>query len=147
MQALVGAEERLKQIAADLVSHFENRVAALSGKAMIICMSRAICVKLYDQIVALRPAWHSPDDNAGTIKVVMTGSASDPQDWQPHIGTKARRDLLAKRVKDPNDSLQLVIVRDMWLTGFDAPSMIAVELENFKHCLVIHDPWAKEPFP
>ena len=123
VQALVGAEARLKMVAADLVSHFENRVAALSGKAMIVCMSRAICVRFYDQIVALRPDWHSLDDNEGTIKIVMTGSASDPQEWQPHIGTKARRDLLAKRVKDPNDPLQLVIVRDMWLTGFDAPSM------------------------
>lgn len=123
VQALVGAEARVKLIAADLVTHFENRVSALSGKALIVCMSRAICVKLYDQIVALRPDWHSPNDNEGTIKIVMTGSASDPQDWQPHIGTKARRDLLAKRVKDPNDPLQLVIVRDMWLTGFDAPSM------------------------
>lgn len=123
VQALVGAEERLKLVAADLVSHFENRIAALDGKAMIVCMSRAICVKLYDQIIALRPDWHSTDDNKGTIKVVMTGSASDPEDLQPHIGTKARRDLLAKRAKDPNDPLKLVIVRDMWLTGFDAPSM------------------------
>ncbi|MGI0492932.1 type I restriction endonuclease subunit R [Alkalinema pantanalense CENA528] len=130
VQALVGAEARLKLVAADLVTHFENRVSALSGKAMIVCMSRAICVKLYDQIVALRPDWHSPDDNEGTIKIVMTGSASDPQDWQPHIGTKARRDLLAKRVKDPNDPLQLVIVRDMWLTGFDAPSMHTMYIDK-----------------
>ncbi|MCJ2541531.1 type I restriction endonuclease subunit R [Thermostichus vulcanus] len=130
VQALVGAEERLKLVAADLVSHFENRVAALKGKAMIVCMSRAICVKLYNQIVALRPDWHSPDDNEGTIKIVMTGSAADPQDWQPHIGTKARRDLLAKRVKDPNDPLQLVIVRDMWLTGFDAPSMHTIYIDK-----------------
>src|ERR1700693_1591925 len=86
-------------------------------------MSRRIGVALYDQIVALRPEWHSDDDAAGTTKVVMTGSAADPQGWQPHIGTKARRDLLAKRVKDPKDELKLVIVRDMWLTGFDAPSM------------------------
>lgn len=130
VQALVGAEQRLKLVAADLVNHFENRVAALQGKAMIVCMSRAICVKLYDQIVALRPDWHSPDDNEGTIKIVMTGSASDPQDWQPHIGNKARRDLLAKRVKDPKDSLQLVIVRDMWLTGFDAPSMHTMYIDK-----------------
>lgn len=130
VQALVGAEARLKLIAADLVSHFENRVSALSGKALIVCMSRAICVKLYDQIVALRPDWHSLDDNEGTIKIVMTGSAADPQDWQPHIGTKARRDLLAKRVKDPNDPLQLVIVRDMWLTGFDAPSIHTMYIDK-----------------
>jgi type I restriction enzyme R subunit len=123
VQALVGAEKRLKLVAADLVSHFENRVAALQGKAMIVCMSREICVKLYNQIIALRPDWHSDNDNEGKLKIVMTGSASDPQEWQQHIGTKARRDLLAKRMKDPNDPLQLVIVRDMWLTGFDAPCM------------------------
>jgi type I restriction enzyme R subunit len=123
VQALVGAEQRLKLVASDLVNHFENRVAALQGKAMIVCMSRAICVKLYDQIVALRPDWHSPNDNERTIKIVMTGSATDPPDWQPHIGNKARRDQLAKRSKDPEDPLKLVIVRDMWLTGFDAPSM------------------------
>ncbi|MCI3280409.1 type I restriction endonuclease subunit R [Synechococcus sp. PCC 6717] len=123
VEALVGSENRLKLVAADLVSHFENRVAALAGKAMIVCMSRAICVKLYHQIIALRPDWHSDNDNEGKIKIVMTGSASDPQEWESHIGTKARRELLAKRLKDPNDPLQLVIVRDMWLTGFDAPAL------------------------
>jgi type I restriction enzyme R subunit len=123
IQALVGAEKRLQMVAADLVNHFENRVAALNGKAMVVCMSRPICVALYNQITALRPEWHSDDDNTGMIKVVMTGSASEPQAWQSHIGTKARRDLLAKRAKDPKDPLQIVIVRDMWLTGFDAPSM------------------------
>jgi len=130
VQALVGAEARLKLVAADLVTHFENRISALSGKAMIVCMSRAICVKLYDEIIALRPDWHSADDNEGTIKIVITGDASDPQDWQPHIGTKARGDLLAKRVKDPNDPLQLAIVRDMWLTGFDAPSMHTMYIDK-----------------
>lgn len=123
VEALVGAEKRLALVAEDLVRHFEDRVAALDGKAMIVCMSRRICVALYTALVELRPAWHSDDDKAGTVKVVMTGSAADPQDWQPHIGNKARRDLLAKRAKDPDDPLQLVIVRDMWLTGFDAPSM------------------------
>lgn len=123
IEALVGAKERLAMVAEDLVRHFEDRVAALEGKAMVVCMSRRICVALYDAIVALRPDWHSDDDAAGRIKIVMTGSASDPQEWQPHIGAKARRDLLAKRAKDPNDPLQLVIVRDMWLTGFDAPAM------------------------
>ncbi|NVZ11683.1 type I restriction endonuclease subunit R [Allochromatium humboldtianum] len=123
IEALVGAKERLAMVAEDLVQHFEDRVAALEGKGMVVCMSRRICVALYDAIVALRPDWHSADDAAGRIKIVMTGSAADPQEWQPHIGTKARRDLLAKRAKDPNDPLQLVIVRDMWLTGFDAPSM------------------------
>ncbi|EXJ13936.1 type I restriction endonuclease subunit R [Imhoffiella purpurea] len=123
VEALVGAEQRLAMVAEDLVQHFEDRVAALDGKAMVVCMSRRICVALYDAIVAQRPDWHSDEDGAGRIKVVMTGSAADPQAWQPHIGTKTRRDLLAKRAKDPSDPLQLVIVRDMWLTGFDAPSM------------------------
>ena len=123
VEALVGADKRLAQVAADIVRHFEDRVAALDGKAMIVCMSRRICVKLYDEIVRLRPHWHSDDDNAGVIKIVMTGSASDPPDWQRHIGNKARRDLLAKRARDPDDPLKLVIVRDMWLTGFDAPCM------------------------
>ena len=93
------------------------------AKAMVVCMSRRICVKLYDEIVKLRPDWHSADDNAGAVKIVMTGAASDPQEWQQHIGNKARRDLLAKRARDPKDPLKLVIVRDMWLTGFDAPCM------------------------
>lgn len=123
VEALVGSEKRLAMVAADLVRHFEDRVAALDGKAMVVCMSRRICVALYDQIVALRPDWHSADDALGTVKVVMTGSAADRPEWQPHIGTKARRDLLAKRAKDAKDPLKLVIVRDMWLTGFDAPSM------------------------
>ncbi|RFP52717.1 MAG: type I restriction endonuclease subunit R [Limnothrix sp. CACIAM 69d] len=138
VQALVGADSRLKLVAADLVQHFENRVAALTGKAMIVCMSRSICVKLYDQIIALRPDWHSADDNAGRIKIVMTGAAADPLEWQPHIGNKARRDLLAKRLKDPNDSLQLVIVRDMWLTGFDAPDLhtMYVDKPMKGHCLM-----------
>jgi type I restriction enzyme R subunit len=123
VEALVGSEKRLSMVAADLVRHFEDRVAAMDGKAMVVCMSRRICVALYQHIVALRPDWHSDDDAAGKIKIVMTGSAADPQAWQTHIGTKGRRDLLAKRAKDPKDSLKLVIVRDMWLTGFDAPSM------------------------
>ncbi|KPL53945.1 DEAD/DEAH box helicase [Prosthecomicrobium hirschii] len=123
VEKLVGTEKRLALIAEDLVRHFEDRLAALDGKGMIVCMSRRICVALYDKIVALRPDWHSDDDAAGTIKIVMTGAASDPVGWQRHIGGKARRDLLAKRAKDPADPLKLVIVRDMWLTGFDAPSM------------------------
>lgn len=123
IEALVGATNRLKLIAADLVQHFDDRVAAMNGKAMVVGMSRRICVALYNEIIALRPNWHSDDDNAGIVKVVMTGSAADPQEWQPHVGNKARRDLLAKRAKNPDDPLRLVIVRDMWLTGFDAPSM------------------------
>ncbi|MDI9331427.1 MAG: type I restriction endonuclease subunit R [Alphaproteobacteria bacterium] len=123
VEALVGSDKRLALVAKDMVAHFEDRVAALDGKAMVVCMSRRICVKLYDEIIKLRPDWHSVDDNAGAVKIVMTGAASDPQEWQQHIGNKARRDLLAKRARDPKDPLKLVIVRDMWLTGFDAPCM------------------------
>jgi type I restriction enzyme, R subunit len=123
IEALVGADKRLALVAQDMVKHFEDRVVGLDGKAMVVCMSRRICVKLYQEIVRLRPDWDSSDDNAGAIKIVMTGAASDPQDWQQHIGNKARRDLLAKRARDPKDPLKMIIVRDMWLTGFDAPSM------------------------
>lgn len=130
VEALVGSERRLKMVAADLVAHFEARVEAMDGKAMIVCMSRRICVDLYKEIVALRPGWHSDDDAEGLVKIVMTGSASDPESWQPHIGGKARRDLLAKRAKNPKDLLKLVIVRDMWLTGFDAPSMHTMYIDK-----------------
>ncbi|MCC8420170.1 type I restriction endonuclease subunit R [Photorhabdus thracensis] len=123
VEALVGSNKRLALVAQDMVTHFEDRVAALEGKAMVVCMSRRICVALYDEIIKLRPDWHSMDDNAGSVKIVMTGAASDPHDWQQHIGNKTRRDLLAKRARDPQDPLKLVIVRDMWLTGFDAPCM------------------------
>jgi len=123
IEALVGSEKRLRLVAEDLVRHYEDRVQAMDGKAMIVCMSRRICVALYNGITRLRPDWHSDDDEKGVIKIVMTGAAADPQDWQPHIGGKARRELLAKRAKDPDDPLKLVIVRDMWLTGFDAPCM------------------------
>ena len=123
VEALVGAEARLNMVAADLVDHFESRVDAMDGKAMIVCMSRRICIALYEAIIAIRPDWHSTDDDKGKIKVVMTGSASDPKDWQQHIGNTARRDLLAKRIKKSDNELKIVLVRDMWLTGFDAPSM------------------------
>jgi type I restriction enzyme, R subunit len=125
VEALVGSDKRLALVAADLVKHFEDRAAALEGKAMVVCMSRRICVALHDAIVKLRPQWDSDDDEAGAIKVVMTGAASDPPAWQPHIGKrpKARRELIAKRAKGAADPLKLVIVRDMWLTGFDAPCM------------------------
>lgn len=123
VEALVGADDRLSLVAEDLVRHFEARIAALDGKAMVVCMSRRICVALYDAVVRLRPEWHDPDDMAGAVKVVMTGSAADPALWQPHIGSKKRRDDLAKRARNPKDPLKLVIVRDMWLTGFDAPCM------------------------
>jgi type I restriction enzyme R subunit len=132
VEALVGSEKRLNMVAEDLVKHFENRVVALNGKAMIVCMSRRICVALYDAIVKLRPAWHIDDDDAGAIKVVMTGAASDPPAWQAHIGkrSKARREGLAGRAKDAHDPLKLVIVRDMWLTGFDAPSMHTMYIDK-----------------
>ncbi len=130
VEKLVGSKKRLEMVAADLVAHLEDRLAAMDGKAMVVCMSRRICVALYDEIVALRPEWHSDDDKTGAVKVVMTGSAADVPAWQPHIGNKARRDLLAKRAKDPADPLRLVIVRDMWLTGFDAPSMHTMYIDK-----------------
>ena len=123
VEALVGADKRSQQIVLDMVTHFERRLEGLGGKAMGVCMSRRICVKLYDEIIKLRPDWHSDDDTQGVIKIVMSGSASDPVDWQQHIGNKRRRDLLAKRARNPDDPLKIVLVRDMWLTGFDAPCM------------------------
>jgi type I restriction enzyme R subunit len=122
-EAMVGTEKRIGLIAADLVKHFEDRESAMPGKALIVGMSRRICVDLYAAIVKLRPDWHDGDDEKGAIKVVMTGSASDPPEWQPHIRNKPRRERLAKRFKDAGDPLKLVIVRDMWLTGFDCPCM------------------------
>ena len=123
LEPVVGAEKRVKQIAVDMVAHFEQRLAALEGKAMVVCMSRRICIDLYRELVSLRPDWDNDDDGKGSIKVVMTGSASDPLDWQPHIRNKARREALAQRFRDPDDPLKVVLVRDMWLTGFDAPSL------------------------
>jgi type I restriction enzyme R subunit len=121
LEKLVGAAPRLQQVAEDLVSHFEARTATLDGKAMIVAMSRDICVQLYNAIVRLRPEWHDPDPERGAIKIVMTGSASDKPELQPHIYNKQTKKRLEKRFKDVNDPLKLVIVRDMWLTGFDAP--------------------------
>lgn len=121
LEKLVGSTPRLKQIAADLVAHFEARTEVTAGKGMIVTMSREICVHLYNEIVALRPDWHDPDPEKGKIKIVMTGSASDKPLLQPHIYNKQTKKRLEKRFKDVNDPLQLVIVRDMWLTGFDAP--------------------------
>lgn len=121
LEKLVGATPRLKQIAADLVTHFEARTEATAGKGMIVTMSREICVHLYNEIIALRPDWHDDDPKKGKIKIVMTGSASDKPLLQPHIYNKQVKKSLEKRFKDVSDPLQLVIVRDMWLTGFDAP--------------------------
>jgi type I restriction enzyme R subunit len=122
LEKLVGAEPRLQQVAKDLVQHFDARISTIDGKAMIVCMSRDICAQLYSAIVALRPEWHNPDPEQGAIKIVMTGSAADKALLQPHIYTHKVKKRLEKRFKDPKDSLKLVIVRDMWLTGFDAPS-------------------------
>ncbi|MGC9456804.1 MAG: type I restriction endonuclease subunit R [Halothiobacillaceae bacterium] len=121
LEKLVGAGPRIKEVAADLVTHFEERNRTIEGKAMIVAMSREVCVRLFDAIVALRPEWHDPDPEKGAIKVVMTGSAADTPLLQPHIYNKKVKKRLEKRFKDENDPLKLVIVRDMWLTGFDAP--------------------------
>ena len=123
LEAIVGADKRLKLVAWDIVAHFEQRLEALEGKAMVVCMSRRICIDLYRELARLRPDWHHPDDDKGCLKVVMTGSASDPLDWQPHIRNKPRREGLAKRFRNTTDPLRIALVRDMWLTGFDAPSL------------------------
>ena len=123
LEAVVGTEKRLRLVAEDVLDHFESRLEALDGKAMVVCMSRRICADLYRELVRLRPDWHDDEDERGSIKVVMTGSASDPTEWQQHIRSKKRRERLAKRFRDPGDPLNVVIVRDMWLTGFDAPSL------------------------
>ncbi len=123
LEALVGSDTRIKLVAEDLVKHFEDRLAAMDGKAMVVCMSRRICIDLYNAIVTLRPDWHHADDDKGSIKVIMTGSATDPVAWQQHIRNKPRREELAKRFRNAKDPFKLVIVRDMWLTGFDAPSL------------------------
>ncbi|HZL80292.1 MAG TPA: type I restriction endonuclease subunit R, partial [Candidatus Limnocylindrales bacterium] len=123
LEAMVGTEKRIALVAEDLVKHWEARYAAMEGKAMIVCMSRRICVELYKAIQKLRPGWHHDDDDKGTMKIVMSGSASDTLDWQQHIRSKKRREELAKAFKNPKKPFRIVIVRDMWLTGFDAPSL------------------------
>jgi type I restriction enzyme R subunit len=130
LEAVVGAEKRLAIVAQDIVEHFEKRLEAMDGKAMIVCMSRRICVELYREIVKLQPAWGCDDDDQGAVKVVMTGSASDPADWQPHIRNKPRRESLANRFRDAADPLRVVLVRDMWLTGFDAPSLHTMYIDK-----------------
>ena len=123
LEAIVGSEQRLALVAQDIVAHFEQRLEVLDGKAMVVCMSRRICVTLYRELVRLRPDWHHEDDAKGNLKVVMTGAASDPPDWQPLIRNKTRREALANRFRNADDPLQIVLVRDMWLTGFDAPCL------------------------
>lgn len=130
LEALVGTDRRLQLIARDLVEHFEVRLEVMEGKAMLVCMSRRICVEVYKALTTLRPEWHDASDDKGAIKVVMTGSASDPSDWQQHIRSKQRREGLAKRFKNPSDPFKLVIVRDMWLTGFDAPCMHTMYIDK-----------------
>jgi type I restriction enzyme R subunit len=123
IEAMVGTDKRIALVAEDLVKHWEARFAAMEGKAMIVCMSRRICVELYKAIQKLRPDWHHDGDDKGTMKIVMSGSASDKLEWQNHIRSKKRREELAKAFKNPKKPFKIVIVRDMWLTGFDAPSL------------------------
>jgi type I restriction enzyme, R subunit len=123
VEAIVGSEKRIGELAADIVAHWEQRREVLAGKGMIVAMSRRIAVALYNEITRLRPDWHSTDPAQGRIKVVITGSAADDAFLQPHIYPKETRRQLKSRAKDPDDRLELVIVRDMWLTGFDSPSM------------------------
>lgn len=130
MESIVGSPNRIKKLAEDIVNHYEEKAKSIDGKAMVVCMSRRICVELYDAITALRPAWHHDDIDKGKIKVVMTGSAADNEKLQKHLGGKQRRDLLAKRMKDNSDELKIVIVRDMWLTGFDVPSMHTIYIDK-----------------
>jgi len=129
-EAVVGSQQRLEQVAADMVNHFEQRLSASDGKAMFVCMSRRICVVLHNEIIKLRPHWYDSDDDKGAIKVIMTGSASDPLDWQEHIRNKPRRIKIGDRLKDPKDSLKMIIVRDMLLTGYDAPCLHTLYIDK-----------------
>ncbi|MHC4478671.1 MAG: type I restriction endonuclease subunit R [Planctomycetota bacterium] len=133
LEKIVGAQKRIELIAKDVVDHFEKRLEIMEGKGMIVCMSRRICVELYDALIKLRPHWHGDDDLEGSLKVVMTGSASDPVEWQKHIRNKKRREKLAKRYKVPEDPFKIVIVRDMWLTGFDAPCLHTMYIDKPMH--------------
>jgi len=130
VEALIGSHERVKNIAKDIVTHFEARQEVFDGKGMIVAMSRRIAVALYDEIIKLKPEWHSDDPNKGVIKVVMTAASSDGSELAKHHTTKQQRKALAERMKDNNDELKLVIVRDMWLTGFDAPSLHTLYIDK-----------------
>jgi len=130
LEKVVGSPERIKRIAKDIVDHWETRESILNGKAMIVCMSRRICIELHNEIIKLKPDWYHKDDDKGTIKVIITGSASDGPEWQEHIRNKERRRNLGERMKDPSDPLKIAIVRDMWLTGFDAPSLNTMYLDK-----------------
>jgi type I restriction enzyme R subunit len=130
LEKLVGAEPRIKTVAADLVNHFETRQDAMQGKAMAVCMSREVCVQLYEAIIKLRPEWHDPDPEKGAIKVIMTGSASDRKALRDHVYTAKAKKRLEKRFKDAADPLKIVIVRDMWLTGFDVPCLTTMYVDK-----------------
>lgn len=130
VEAIVGEEDRISRIAEDLVDHFEKRTSVMEGKGMIVCMSRRICVDLYNAIINLRPEWHDEDDTQGQLKIIMTGSPTDPVSWQQHIRNKIRRKAIGERMKNPEDRLKLVIVRDMWLTGFDVPCLHTMYIDK-----------------
>lgn len=133
LEAVVGSAKRIRLVAKDILKHWEQRCEVMEGKAMIVCMSRRICVELYRELVKLRPEWDDDDDLRGTLKVVMTGSAADPLDYQKHLRGKEKRDRIAERFKDPLDSLRIVIVRDMWLTGFDVPCLHTMYADKPMH--------------
>src|SRR5699024_6543103 len=130
LEELAGTKARLQMVAQQIVEHFEQRRQVIEGKGMAVCMSRAICMDLYDEIIALRPEWHSDDDDKGVIKVIMTGSAAEGERVMQHARSKPRREALARRYKNPDDGLRLVIVCDMWLTGFDCPPMHTMYLDK-----------------
>ncbi|MDZ4170987.1 MAG: type I restriction endonuclease subunit R [Methanobacteriaceae archaeon] len=129
-EAIVGSEKRIKEMAQDVVDHFTSRLDAQDGKGMIVGMSRRICIDLYNEIIKLKPEWENEDDNKGFLKVVMTGSAADGEDWQKHIRNKQRRKELGETFKDPDSEIKLVIVRDMWLTGFDVPNLHTMYIDK-----------------
>ncbi|OIO39974.1 DEAD/DEAH box helicase, partial [Candidatus Pacearchaeota archaeon CG1_02_31_27] len=130
MEKVVGSPERIKRIAKDIVEHFEEKTKILEGKSMIVGMSRRICVELYNEIISLRPEWYNSDDKKGIIKVIMTGSSSDPSGWQEHVRNKKTRESIGNRLKNSKDELKIVIVRDMWLTGFDAPCVHTMYIDK-----------------
>src|SRR5205807_7166557 len=130
LERVAGSPKRIARIAQDIVSHFEERTSVLEGKGMIVCMSRRICFDLHNEIVKLRPEWDIGEDEKGILKVVMTGSASDPREWQQHIRNKNKRTRIGDNFKDPGHGLKLIIVRDMFLTGFDAPTLHTMYLDK-----------------
>ncbi len=130
LESIVGSENRIKTVAYDIIKHFEERLETMEGKGMIVCISRRICVDLYDEIIKIRPQWYNEEDEKGFLKVVMTGSASDPVNWQQHIRSKQRRRQLGDNFKEPDSEFKLVIVRDMWLTGFDVPNLHTMYIDK-----------------